>query len=180
MSSEWATISAMAQKIPFRLPQESDLQAAVGRVAMAHASLEFLLRLTIKSITGEPFGESLFSTRRKMSKWLRDRVLRVAKEQQIGQVATEKLAEMGARIGELSDERNHVLHRQWLETCDGKIMVSGDDDKLRRLDVPAEIQRLDSLTGRLWNMTQEINQTRRKGWLKDAIEQAVRHRTLPP
>ena len=162
----------MVQKIVFRLPQNDALQCAAGRVAMAHASLEYLLRLTIKSITREPFRVSLASTRRHMSIRLRKRILKLAKEKGFDSESTDKLADLVSDVGNLSDERNHILHRLWAELRDGNICVSNDNDELRPLDVPAEIAKLNNLADRIWMMFTTINQARRKGWLHDAIERA--------
>ena len=162
----------MAQKIVFQLPQNEALQAAVGRVAMAHASLEYLLRLTIKSITRKPFGDSLASTRRNMSKRLRNKILKLAKEKRFDSDTTQKLADLVFDVGALSEERNHILHRLWAELTEGDIRVSDENDKLHPLDISAEIAKLNNLADRIWAMVGKLNRARRKGWLRDAIERA--------
>ncbi len=63
-----------AKMISFHVPQDSELLAAVGEVAIRHEQLSHILKMTIKSLTGVAPEEALKATTHEGSAQLRDRV----------------------------------------------------------------------------------------------------------
>jgi hypothetical protein len=54
----------MANKIILDLPENLDLLAAVGKVAIRHGQLDHVLRMTVKTITRITIREALGATER--------------------------------------------------------------------------------------------------------------------
>ena len=66
--------------ITLDIPTDSALLAAVGKVALRHGQLDYVLRMTVKSILKLSIRDALDATDRQGSRGLRDRVRKLAKK----------------------------------------------------------------------------------------------------
>jgi len=63
-----------SKMISFYVPQKKALLAVVGEVALRQEHMNYLLKMTIKSLTGVTPAEALKATMYESSRQLRDRV----------------------------------------------------------------------------------------------------------
>ena len=101
----------MAFKVTNWVPDDIELLAAIGRIAVLHGHLEYCLRMTIKSLTGVEVGESLRETELKGFKRLRCRIEKEARPGD-GDKAAE-LLKIVDRSRAATDRRNELLHGFW-------------------------------------------------------------------
>ena len=162
----------MANKIILDLPENLDLLAAVGKVAIRHGQLDHVLRMTVKTITRITTREALDATERQGSAALRARVRKLAK-QKVGEGdALVHLDALLARAGRATRRRNELLHALWAAQLDGQGLIRGEDGKW--YDHPT-VSELDALVSELDAVTRDLNWARLEGFLKEALE--ARHGT---
>lgn len=66
--------------IILKIPEDAELLAAVGKVALRSSLLDLVMRMTIKVITGVSVDDALRATARTPSRALRERVRKLAKD----------------------------------------------------------------------------------------------------
>jgi hypothetical protein len=158
----------MAGMIYFAVPESPELQAAIGRVAARHGQMDFVLRMTIKSICEVSPQEARRATAGIMSGLLRERVERLARKRFGDGPALVRLQSLLYKCRVASDERNTVLHGVFARELDGGEIFLGDGEPGPLPTLP----QLEALELQLKTVTDEINQARLEGFLKEAIEQS--------
>jgi hypothetical protein len=78
----------------FYFPDNEELSAAIGRIAIFHGQMDHILRMTVKSILGLSVREAIDATRRQGSHELRERVRKLAKQKLGESEAIVKLASL--------------------------------------------------------------------------------------
>ena len=68
-----------AKMITFHVPDDKELLAAFGEIALRHEHLNHILRMTIKSLADLTPAEALAATKYEGSRQLRDRIRKIAR-----------------------------------------------------------------------------------------------------
>src|SRR5437867_10781750 len=94
----------------FDVPEDPAVLQAVGVVAIRHAHLDRMLRMTYKILAALPVGQALEDTLRENSSRLREPILKVAKRR-LGEGTTLlKLQALLERARIATNERNDLFH----------------------------------------------------------------------
>ena len=158
----------MAKMIYFATPESQELQAAIGRVAARHGQMDFILRMTIKSICEISPQEARQATAGVMSGQLRERVEKLARRRFGDGPFLLRLQALLHKCRIASEERNKLLHGVFARELDGDDVFLGDGDPGPLPTVPE----LNALAAELKAVTDELNHARLEGFLKQAIEQS--------
>jgi hypothetical protein len=154
-----------------RLPDDRDLLAAVGRVALAHSHLEFMLRRTVKTLAGVTLEEGDAATARDSPSFLRKRIRTLAKRRLGESQALVKLQALLQRSERVTKKRNDFVHSVWAHELDGE-PGRVTEDGWSKLPTVAD---LDALVNDIGAITSELSTARLEdGWLYEAIARANR------
>lgn len=158
-----------AEHDPIEYPGDPALLAALGKVAIRHGQLDYVLRMTVKSILALPIPEALDATARQGSRELRERVRKLAK-QKLGE--GEPLTRLDAlleRSRRATDKRNELFHRLWAHQLDGEPVIRDDGHNL--LPIPS-VAELEHWAEELATVATELNVARLEGFLRAALDRA--------
>jgi len=159
-----------------RIPDDPAILAAVGKVALGHGQLDFMLRMTVKIILRISRREALDVTARQGSRQLGECVRRLAK-QKIGKgEALKRLNELLKRSSDAVGCRNKLLHRVWAYDEDGKPIIHDDDDTPQ--PIPS-VEELEAVATELAHIASELNEARLKGFLREALRAAPQKPAQP-
>jgi hypothetical protein len=162
---------AQAGKATLKLPTHTGLLAAAGRVALAHAHLEHVLRMMVKSLARVPIADAMLATQSDSAQELRRRVRKLFKKVTTDQAELVKLDALLGDGANLARKRNALIHRPWVELPDGKLAVKDDDHNWG--DPPSE-KELADLADRIYGLALNLNDERLGGFIKAALDR------LPP
>jgi hypothetical protein len=154
--------------IDTNMPEDRDLQAAVGRLAIRHGQLDHILRMMLKSID-DITAEEAWSRTGRMTSGLLCQCVRKAAKAAIGE--TDAFMLIDALLSEAAGathERNNLMHVLWALGDDGEQQYRPRGGP--REPVPTAFQ-LDVIANRLDAVAERLNHARRHGFLKDALEQ---------
>ena len=147
-------------------PTDPALLAAVGKIAICHGRLDYILRMTVKSILNVSKREALDATDRQGSRELRKRVRKLAK-QKFGESETlVRLDALLTKSRQATDRRNELLHNLWAYDWDRGPVIRDDDHTFRRVPAVAE---LDALADKLAIIASELLEAQLNGFLKEAL-----------
>jgi hypothetical protein len=151
------------------MPEDSELQAAIGRVAVRHGQMDHILRMTIKSICEVTPQEALLATNGSMSGQLRQRIEKLARKRFGDGPALVKLQAILRRCQKLSGQRNKLLHGVFARELDGPdlFLEDGYDP-----GPPPTVPELDALCSELDVVINELNLARIEGFLQEALTQS--------
>jgi hypothetical protein len=153
--------------ILFHLPDDERLLAAVGKVAVRHGQLDYVLRMTVKSLANLGVREALDATERQGSRELRERIRKLA-NQRLGEGQPLVLLDgLLARARRASARQNQLLHGLWAAHLDGEAVLRHDDKNWNALPTAAE---LDAVAVDLNEIATAINFARLDGFLKEALD----------
>lgn len=157
-----------------RCTPNTDVLAALGELALRHADLDYVLRLTVKTITELPLREGLMLTQRSRgSKRYRELVLKHARRK-LGDdhEAVKELQAFMERARAVSETRNRYLHGIWvfLHGIDGPRIVDRDDNGNRVVSAIPSVEALRDLTASIVNIIEELNHSRLGGFLYEALQ----------
>lgn len=156
--------------ITLDIPTDPQLLASVGKVALRHGQLDYVLRMTVKSILKLSIRDALDATDRQGSRGLRDRVRKLAKKR-FGEGDTlVRLDALLARSRRATADRNEVLHSLWARSKDGEPIIRDDDGYAFR-PVPT-VAELEEMADKLADAASELNDARMNGFLKEALAES--------
>jgi len=160
----------MKQKmILFSLPEDKNVQAALGVLVIRHGHLEYTLKMTIKSLCNLSIQDALTATNKQTAGNLRKRIEKEAKNR-LGQCAAlEKLLKLLKRSWKVSDERNLYVHSVWAHELDGPSQIQSNDFIWRPLPT---VPKLKKLANKIEKITEELNEDRLHGSLSKAIQKS--------
>ena len=142
--------------------------AAVGTVAIRHGQLDYMLRLTIKSIAPRPFQEVVDETRHHGSPKLRNRARKLAKKK-IGEgEALRRFDKLLGRSQGATDERNELMHNVIAHDKKGNPVVRDGEGWH---SIPT-VRKLERIASELATVAADLNDARLEGFLKDALTPA--------
>lgn len=166
---------AAAKMVVFHVPKSPKYQRLVGRIAVRHAHLDYVLRMTIKSLTRVGVDEGLDATRYENSSLLRDRIKKIAKKELGDGAAFVKLQALMERAARCTGKRNRLLHSIVARDLDeeGRAMLRDEDEGWKRLPSIPELTKLETDIRTLVN---EINEARLMGFLAEALNATAKAR----
>lgn len=162
--------------ITFHVPDDPAFLAAVARVTICHAHLDYCLRLCIKSLAGLSIEEALDATEHEGSRALRERIRKLARMRLGEGQPLLKLQALMKRCEERTEERNRRTHN-----IIGIWHYPGSQVPMRRTadhcweSLPSA-KELDALATSIMVLGAELNRARLNGWL----DQALQKRPLAP
>jgi hypothetical protein len=149
-----------------RLPHDLLLVASVGRVAIAGAKLEYILRLTIKTIAGLALSKARADTKGKTFGPLRAKLQKIAKTHIADEDARTKLDEILTRAGDAVERRNRLIHDISYYTKQGKFLLKEDNNPARLYPTKTEI---NTIANDLLKIAKELNGARKSGFIFEAL-----------
>lgn len=151
----------------FYLPEDQDLLAALGKVALRHEQLNHALKMTIRSFTNITPQEVLDATQHEGTRTLRERIKKLAKKRLGEGEALLKLQALLVRAGRLTDKRNELTHSVWSKELDGEASIQIAPEKLHPIPTVGE---LEQLAEDIKSITDELIHARFDGYLRLALD----------
>ncbi|MCE5194442.1 MAG: hypothetical protein LLF28_03150 [Nitrospiraceae bacterium] len=155
-----------AKKVSLHMPQDSELLAALGEVAIRHEQLSYILKMTIKSLTGVTPEEALKATTHEGSAQLRDRVKKNARKRLGEGAPLVKLQAILVDCKRLTDKRNDLIHGMWAKGLDGYAHIRDSCGNVRPIPPSKDLLKLAS---ELEKLTRRLNTERLEGFLFQAL-----------
>ena len=149
-----------------RLPTDPLLLASVGKVAISGAKLEYVVRLTIKTVAGLGLSEARNETKLETFGKLRSKLKKIAKERIPNEEVRAKLEEILKTAGVAVDRRNRLIHDISYYTKQGKFFLKQDNEPARPYPTEAEINKIAS---DLLKIANELNGARKDGFIFEAL-----------
>lgn len=159
----------MAKLAYLQIPENSELIAAMGEVAIRQGQLEHVLKLTLKSTLSISVKEALDATEFSSSSDLRKRVRRLVK-QRIGE--GEPLVRLDAilnRAQRATKKRNDLIHKVWAKSVSGVPIIKDDEHRFHK--VPG-VLKIKENANELAGIAAELNNARLSGFLATAFEES--------
>ncbi len=154
----------------WEIPEQPELLVAVGKVAISQGQLDYVLRMTLKSLLGMTNDEVLDATRLQGSQQIRARVRKMA-EQRFGEGEPLILLDgLLTRTRRATDRCDDLLQSLWASDF-GFDTPSEQERELRRQRWPASSE-LEELADELAALALEINDARISGFLKLALQRS--------
>lgn len=160
----------MTKLATFHVPDDAQLLAVLGEIALRHEHLNHILKMTIKSLANVSVEEAVRATRYQGSRQLRERVGKLAR-QRLGE--GEPLIRLQALLAEcerVTEARNRFIHGLWAKELDGDPQLRDEFgesgpvptlDELRRLATEVELVAGKLNQARLFGFLDKALQTRR-------------------
>jgi hypothetical protein len=141
----------MAKVGELKLPGRPILMA-LGRIALHHGHLTYVLRLTLKDTGHEKFDDAMSATKR--TKWweLLKAVQGLIEQKASRDDSFDTLKALLTRADAATKKRNDLIHKLWAE-YNGRIIVRGDQGVERRPAMlgepvmggcPTKVEQIDS------------------------------------
>ncbi len=156
----------MAKMIMLHVPDDKELLAAYGEMALLHEHLNHILRMTIKTLAQLTPQEALDATVNEGSRQLRERIRKLARQRLGEGPALLKLQALMQRCQLVTDKRNELVHSVWAKELDGEAQLRNADHTSRPLPTRQE---LSALSKEIRDLTTFLNQARLEGFLSEAL-----------
>jgi hypothetical protein len=156
------------------VPDDQSLLAALGRMTVVHAQLDYVLKLTIMVVEGRTHDEVMRDKDLRGSRKMRKRILKHADKRLGGGEATKKLKALLEKAEKASDRRNAYLHNVFGSDDQGRHWTHTENGE--SFDIPSVAQ-LNELTEKIQLIMKELNTARRKGWLIEAVDKTSRKKS---
>jgi hypothetical protein len=148
-------------------PNRPELLQALGGLAIVHTHLEWILKYTVKTLSGVSGPKSLDPTKRKSISFLRKKVKRRFKKHHPSAAETSRLDELLEKAKLLSEKRNSYVHRAWSETPEGQAILLGEGLQSEAAPSEAAIERVAS---DLLALGKKINYARLHGFIDGVVK----------
>jgi hypothetical protein len=150
------------------LPEDDQLLAVIGRIALCRGQLDNALRMTVKDLAGVTKEETLDATARQGPRDLRERVRKLGRMRLGEGPALVRLDALLQRASRVTERRNQLLHSVWGRDIDGR------GDYLRVEDhsfQPApSVKELEELFIQLRSLLADFIDARFSGFLYEALK----------
>jgi hypothetical protein len=154
--------------ISFHIPQDKDLLAAFGECALRHEHMNYILKMTIKSLADITIEEALAATKYEGSRQLRMRIKKLAKQKLGEGTPLLKIQAIMNNCEQFTNKRNDFVHGLWVSELDGDAYVRDDFGNNRLLPT---VQELTELADEIKKLTNELNVERLEGFLHQALSE---------
>lgn len=151
--------------ITFGFP-EPEVLSSLGRLVIMQGQLEYILKMTFKSLKGISIEEALHHTTNNTGKILRTKVETLAKEKLIEGEALQEILDLIDRSWKAATARNQYVHNVWGRLNFDQLMLQNDDLSWRPAPTKQEI---DDLTREISNILVLLNDSRLFGKLSEAL-----------
>jgi hypothetical protein len=156
-----------SKMITFHVPEDKELLSALGIITLRHEHLNHILKMTIKSIAGITPAEASYALKYEGSRSLRKRINKLSKKEIGESKVLLKLQAILGRAERVTEKRNKYIHGLWAEELDGDPGIMGAPGELHPLPSAEE---LNSLANEIAAITQELNEARLEGFIKEALD----------
>jgi hypothetical protein len=153
--------------ITLQVPDDPQVQAAIGTIALRHGQLEHVLKMTVKSILKMEIRDALDATDHQGTAELRKRIRKLAKQKFGDGDVLVRLDALLYRSRLLTARRNTYIHSFWGYDDEGTPVISGDEHEMRPIPT---VSQLEDLANELANITKELNYARLEGFLAEALK----------
>jgi hypothetical protein len=148
------------------IPEDKELLAAFGEVALRHEHLNHILRMTIKTLARLTLEEALDATSYDGSRQLRERIRKLARQRLGEGEPLLKLQALLERCKRATEKRNQLVHCVWAKELDGEPQSRGPDHQWQPLPT---VEELSALAKELQLLTDSLNTARLDGFLSEAL-----------
>jgi hypothetical protein len=148
------------------LPEDQNILAAIGKIALRHGQLDYHLHMTVRTLAGITINEAIDATARQGSGTLRERIRKLARKR-IGEGdALVRLDALLERSRRTTERRNELLHGLWAYELDGDhvLRTAGYDYQ----PIPT-ITELEAVADALAQVATDLRDARLDGFLRDAL-----------
>jgi hypothetical protein len=152
--------------ITFHVPEDKELLSALGVVSLRHEHLNHILKMTIMSIAGLTPSEASYALKYEGSRSLRQRISKLGKKELGESKALLKLQAILGHAERVTKKRNRIIHGLWAIELDGDPGIMEVHGELNPLPT---VEELKSLANEIAEITQELNESRLDGFLKEAL-----------
>lgn len=159
-----AKLRQSMEMVDLSLPEDDALLAAAGRVALAHAQLELMLRMVVKSLSGLTVREALDATRDHKSWELRKEIKGLVNQKTRSKETRLKVRADLGKCKSLSDRRNELLHNAWGIAEDGSVVANGPTHAWGEAPSAGD---LNALAKEITAQVTALNDARLKGFIRD-------------
>jgi len=156
-----------AKMITFHVPDDKELLAAFGEVALRHEHLNHILRMTIKTLADLTPAEALAATKYEGSRQLRNRIRKIARKRLGEGTPLLKLQAILTNCEKLTNKRNELVHGLWAQELDGEAHVRDAYGNSHPLPTSQELR---ELAQEIEQLAGHLNYERLQGYLKQALE----------
>ena len=151
----------------FHVPTDTAVLASIAGIALRHSHLDYILRLTIKSLADVPISVAMDATASAGSAVLRKRIAKLARRRLGEGPDLIKLQALLKRCRRASEKRNDYIHKIWAQdVVGGEPKVQTDDGGWQ---LPPTIKELQELEIELISLASTINRERLEGFLAEAM-----------
>jgi hypothetical protein len=148
------------------LPEDQQVLAAIGKIALRHGQLDYALKMAVRSLAGITTREAIDATARQSSRELRDRVRRLARKRFGEGEVLVRLDAVLERSRQATEKRNELLHGLWGTELDGGPVMRTHGHEFRAIPSTAEIE---AAADDLAQVAKDLNFARLEGFLRDAL-----------
>lgn len=144
---------------------DKDVQAALGVLAIRHGHLEYILKMTVKTLCKFSIQKALAATNKQNARRLRKRIEKEARQVLGEGEALDKLLDFLQRSWAVSDRRNSFIHNLWArQKKNGPLLIQNDDHTWKLAPDALELRKLSN---EIESITNELNRCRLEGRLFD-------------
>lgn len=159
----------MASKmVTFHVPENQELLAAFGEVALRHEHMNHILKMTIKSLAGLTPAEAIAATKYDGSRQLREQIRKIARKRLGDGTPLLKLKAILTNCEKLTEKRNELVHGLWAQEIDGEAHVRDAHGNTRPLPTAQELRELGK---EIEQPTNHLNYERLEGFLRQALSE---------
>lgn len=149
--------------VELTIPNDPGLVEALGRLAMAHAQLEVVLKYTFKTLSGLPIREALEQMKKNRTSFVRKRIRRLFIDKHPKPEDLAKLDTLLEKARDLSEKRNEFLHAAWAVSPAGEPIVKSEAHAWGPAPSREEVERL---AVEIVDLGKEINTARLRGFIQ--------------
>ncbi len=153
-------------KIDLQVPSDIKLLRAMGRVTAAHANLELVLKMCVKTLARLTVEEAMLAFDRtntsEVRGWIRRLFRQACKDEQLRCTLQAMLGE----AKQIAEDRNRLIHRPWGGSGKGDLLTPNERWVWGKVPTPDE---LNQLAERINDLANRLNHERLRGFISDVV-----------
>ena len=147
----------------------SETLAALGLVAVRHGTLEYILQMTVKSLTGVSINEAVDATAFEGPAVLRKRINGLAKRLLGDGIPLIRLQAILERCRRVTEKRNEIMHNVCASTMEeDEILHRTRDHQWKAMP---GLEELRNLANEIAALVSELNEARLSGFLFESLKE---------
>jgi hypothetical protein len=148
------------------LPNDQQVLAAIGKIALRHGQLDYALKMAVRSLAGISIDEALDATERQLSRELRDRMRRLARKRFGEGDVLVRLDAILNRSRRATERCNELLHGLWAYELDGGPVTRTHGREFQPIPT---VEALEAVADDLAQIAKDLTSARLEGFLRDAL-----------